>query len=135
MRYEIIEHTGDVGVIVFGSTYEVLYKEAVYAMADLILDIEKLTPNVKTSVELQADSPESLMVDILSEVIYFLEADDVLYFNSDIDYNQETNQLKATLEGAPVPDNPDYKYVIKAPTYHMIKVSPKEGYARIIFDV
>lgn len=135
MRYEIIEHTGDVGIVVFGSTYERLFEEAVYAMGDLILDVSKLKPNTETSVELRADSPESLMVDLLSDIIYRLEAEEILYFDAKINYDPKNNTMSATLKGVPVPEDPDYRYVIKAPTYHMIKVSPKEGHAKVIFDI
>ena len=135
MKYEIIEHTGDVGIIVHGSTYEELFSGAVEATADIIVDIRKLGHNRTRDIEITSDNYESLMVDLPSEIVLLLEVEGTLYYEADITIDRNSMSLKGTLKGGEVIDENDYRYVIKAPTYHMIEVNPEKGFARIIFDV
>lgn len=135
MKYEIIEHTGDVGIIVHGSTYEELFSNAVWATADIIIDIGKLGSLHTREINLSSESINSLLVDLLSQIILFLEVEGVLYFGAEISIDRNSPSLKGTLTGGEVIDESDYKYVIKAPTYHMIEVNPEKNFAQVIFDV
>lgn len=135
MKYEIIEHTGDVGIIVHGSTYEELFSSAVWATADIIVDIKKLGKRHTKEVQISSANFESLLVDLLSEIILSLEVEGTLYYDAKVSIDRKSKSLKGTLKGGEVTDDADYRYVIKAPTYHMIEVSPEKGFARVIFDV
>ncbi|GGM78362.1 protein archease [Thermogymnomonas acidicola] len=135
LRYEIVDHTADVAVRVFGNTYEELLANSVYAAADLFYDTANLYPVSSTIVDVEGHSVEDVFVEALSRVIYLFETTSVLYFGCDVLYLKEGWSASLELSGSPLPEGAEVRYALKAPTYHMIEISPEKGYAFLVFDV
>lgn len=87
-------------------------------------------------VELEADSPEDLMVSWLQELLYRSEVEDVFFLRFDV----ETDGLRLNGRAAGVPITPGLEPAgpgVKAVTRHGLRVERVgEGWrARVIFDV
>lgn len=135
MKYEIFEHTADIGIKVFGNTFNEIYNNSVESFADLMVDTTGLVTEKSRNVSLDSKSPDTLLVDLLSLILYNFEAENILFLRSELEYDSKETRITGTLYGAEVPDDIDYRNVIKAVTYHGLECSPEKGYAKVVFDI
>jgi SHS2 domain-containing protein len=134
VKYEVLEHTADVGLKAYGGTLEEIFENAAVGMFDLMTDVSLVRPTGEVAVQVQSQDIESLMVDWLTELIYVHEMQNV--FLSQFDVSIDGLSLTGTARGEPVDaSRHPLEMLIKAVTYHMIEVKPEEGYAVIIFDI
>jgi SHS2 domain-containing protein len=137
-KFEFFEHTADIGVHVFGATLTELFLNAALALYEALGKLQKSEARSQKSVEISAASLEDLLHDWLAELLYEIEANQILY--DEIEICALTSQrLAATLRGAKIDfsrSQPNEE--IKAVTYHHLKVeqlSDKSWRATVIFDV
>jgi len=144
-EYELIDHTGDVGIIVRAGSLAALYEKAAAAMFDIILDLETVRPERPYEVGVEALDREDLMVRWLSELLFLYEARRVALSRFDV-REVSDSRLAAKAWGEPFdPGRHIARTELKAVTYHEMLVSEDrsgpggmEGAgwtARIIFDV
>ncbi|MCL6582845.1 MAG: archease [bacterium] len=137
-EYEYIEHTGDIGVRVFGSDLAELFENASKAFFDILTEREKITPCQKKQIVVEKSGGwERLLVAWLSELLYLFEVDLWLFQTCNI--NSLTDQrLEAICLGEVYdPDRHEIKTAIKAVTHHRLclqKVNERWE-ATIIFDI
>lgn len=72
-RFEILEHTADMGFRVRAETFEDLLAVAGEALAQIVMDCSKARPLQTVEIAAQGGDAESLMVSFLSEVLYALD--------------------------------------------------------------
>lgn len=135
--FEVIDHTADVGIIAYGADVEELFSNAALGLVNLITDPESIAQRLRIDLEVSSDDTDSLLVEWLNELIYFFDAEHILFNRFDIG-NLTHNQLKATCHGESFdPTKHKIKIGVKAATYHMLSVDKNDaGYkARIIFDI
>lgn len=130
--YLEIEHTADWELKAWALELSDLFEQAalgMYALAGMVLQSR---PRLSRSIELHNVDSESLLVDFLSELLYFSEVEEIGFDSFDIRINECV--LNATLHGAPLET---ISREIKAVTYHNLAV--KEGVSglevSIVFDV
>jgi SHS2 domain-containing protein len=70
IKFEVVEHTADIGIKVYGKNLQQLYENAAYGMFSLLLDLEKVRPDKKLKISVEGGDPESLLVNWLNELIY-----------------------------------------------------------------
>ncbi len=136
-RYEIIDHTADIGIKVYGKTLEELFSNAAYGMFDIIADLEGLKPSTSIKIELEAADAEELLVAWLDELIYNFYTKQIIFSEFKIESLSDTN-IKAEAFGKHIGDKKSrLKTEIKAATYHGLKIEEKnKNYeVQIIFDV
>jgi SHS2 domain-containing protein len=136
-RYEILDHTADIGLIVHGKDLKSLFENAGEGFFDLITDLSAVKTRVNKRILLAGESLERLMVDWLSELLYLHEVEYLLFKEFAVESIGE-NGLKGVVKGEPFQEGVHViKTEIKAVTYHQIKVEKvKEGWkAQIIFDL
>ncbi len=134
MNFEIIEHTGDVGIRYFGSNIEELFKSAVEGTAALIGEPESDCKKEKTDIQIEFSDTLDLMYQLLDKLIYFFEVDEVLY-SEILKFTVNGKRSNITLGGCKVTEKFQYKYIMKAPTYHKMEINPEKGYGVQIFDI
>ena len=136
-RYETIDHTADLGIIVKGGNIKELFVNAANAMIDLMVkaDVPEKSPERKLIIE-GADLPD-LMVRWLSEILYLFNGEHILVRAIEIGSMSPT-RLQSTLSGVSL-NKTDHEILreIKAVTYHQIGVEETaDGWeARVIFDI
>jgi SHS2 domain-containing protein len=55
-RFEIFEHTADIGIIVYGETLKALFENAGEAFFDIITDLDKVNARLWKKIELNQES-------------------------------------------------------------------------------
>ncbi|MFH1359566.1 MAG: archease [Candidatus Omnitrophota bacterium] len=137
-NYELLDHTADLGLRVFGADLKELFRNAAEVLFDIIAKkTNSKHPLVTTSVkiDLTAENIDELFVRWLSELVSLADCAHVIFVEFDIHAMGETH-LEATVQGAPARQFTG-KREIKAVTYCNLKIQKQEGryIAEVIFDV
>jgi SHS2 domain-containing protein len=136
-RFEVLDHTADIGIIVYGEDLETLFENAGEAFFHLITDMKRVRRRVRRRVEIGKEGLERLMVDWLSELLYLHDVENLLFKEFKIESVGEDG-LRATVRGEPFQEGVHViKTEVKAVTYHQIEVRKENGNwrAQIIFDL
>lgn len=132
--FEIVDHTADWALRIYGSDLAQLFSNAAMGMSSLLVqDIQDVPIEVVRRLELDAYDAETLLVDWLTELAYWAEDEGLIFPNISLSDVTDTH-LKATLRGGRVAELLKH---IKAVTYHNLEiVRTEQGLAAtIVFDV
>ena len=134
-KFEVINHTADVGIIAYGKTLSALLENAAFGMFSLITPLEKVSEKILISVSIDAHDSEELLITFLNELLYYYSTKKVLFKRFDISKLSETH-LDANISGEQISAH-EIVHDIKAATYHDIKIEKTTASykTRIIFDV
>ncbi len=136
VRYEVIDHTADTGIVAYGVTANELFENAGWGMFDLMFDLAGVDPMRDVPVMAAGDSLEELLVHWLSELLYHSETLGLAlcYFTVD---RLEEGGVQGSAGGVPVGLLELRGPPIKAVTYHDLTIveNPEMWWARVIFDV
>ena len=136
-RFEVLDHTADIGLIVYGEDLKTLFENAGEAFFHLITDLKKVRRRVEKRIEIKGEDLERLMVDWLSELLYLHDVENLLFKGFKVESVGEGG-LKAKVKGEPFQEGVHViKTGVKAVTYHQIEVRKENGRwrAQIIFDL
>jgi SHS2 domain-containing protein len=136
-RFEVLDHTADIGLIVYGEDLKTLFENAGEAFFHLITDLKKVRRRVEKRIEIKGEDLERLMVDWLSELLYLHDVENLLFKGFKVESVGEGG-LKARVKGEPFQEGVHLiKAGVKAVTYHQIEVRKENGRwrAQIIFDL
>ncbi len=136
-RFEILDHTADIGIIVHGENLKALFENAGEAFFHLITDLRKVRRRTERRINLGGESLDSLMVDWLSELIYLHDVENLLFKGFNVESVGEDG-LRAIVKGEPFQEGVHViKTEVKAVTYHQIEVRQENGRwrAQVIFDL
>jgi len=135
LQYEIFDHTGDVGLRFYGSTFEELFSSAVAGMARLMGRQPGRHSHVSRNEIIVEKGNELILYTILSRVLYYFEAQSEIYNSTSFPEGIVPGRTVVTLTGYRINQRFRYDYVIKAPTFHRLVLKPSEGYGTIVFDI
>ena len=136
-RFEILDHTADIGLIVYGENLRVLYENAGEAFFHIITDLRKVRRRVEKRIDIKGESLDRLMVDWLSELLYLHDVESLLFKGFKVKCVGEDG-LSAIVKGEPFQEGVHViKTQVKAVTYHRIEVRQNNGHwrAQIILDL
>lgn len=132
-RYEVLDHTADIGIRAYGGTLPEIFSSAAAGMFSLITESE-VSGTGELAIELEADDVEQLLVDWLSELLFAFDSKGLLFSGFEVDI--EGRALHARVRGESYdPERHRLEREIKAVTYHMLEVNLEKGYAQVIFDI
>lgn len=134
MKFEIIDHTGDVGIIVYGSDFNEILKNSVFALSELVFPDAGFQADITETVQVEGATNEDLLLNLLSLVVQRIDSDGVIFFDIN-SLSITAGSINAELKGMKIREGMSYEYVLKAVTYHDLEVNTSKGYARIIFDI
>lgn len=132
--FEEVEHTADWALRVRGRDLRELLVNAARGMSGLLVsDLAAVPTNVEQRFELEAMDAESLLVEWLSEVAYWAEAEMLVFREFDLPRVTST-YLKASVRGGRAPNLQKH---IKAVTYHNLEIIETDNglEATVVFDV
>lgn len=140
MPFEFFDHTGDIAVRLTAPTRDGLFAAACEALCEAITTPEHVATVEPRAVEVRAGDVETLLVDWLSELIYWFDADRWLARTARIHVSieGETFSLQGTAFGESFdPARHAIKILIKAATYHGLSVKQTvDGWtATVVFDI
>jgi len=135
-RFEVIDHTADVGIVAYGSDLREAFANAAYGMFSLIAELDNVGETVRRTVDVQAPDREALLVAWLNELIYVFDVEYIIFKRFDI-----TDLTDTRLQAAAYGDKVDMsrhrlKTAVKGATYHSLKVERENGHrVQVILDV
>lgn len=139
MPFEEIDHTADYMFRCSGTTYDELFTSAARAMFTLMFDSRKYA-GISREISIVAASPESLLADFLSEILFIAEVDGIVFSDASISVEKSDSGyvLSAQIKGESF--NSDIHAggtEIKGISRSEMDIINKEGtyYTDIIFDV
>jgi len=136
-RFEVLDHTADIGLIVHGGDLKALFENAGEAFFHLITDLRKVKPRIERRINIAGESLERLMVDWINELLYLHDVENFLFKEFEVESVGEDG-LKAVVKGEPFQEGTHViKTEVKAATYHRIEVRKEKGRwrAQIILDL
>ena len=136
-KFHFINPTGDVGVVVYGSSLKELFQHAAESFFHILTDPENIQEIESRNISLQANGIEELLVTWLNEFIYLFDTQGLLFRRFEID-QINSKHLNAAVWGEKYEEGRHLiKGVIKAVTYHQLQIQQKGGIweTQIIFDL
>jgi SHS2 domain-containing protein len=134
LDFEEVEHTADWALRVRGHDLRELLMNAARGMSRLLIsDLTAIPTDVERRFELEAFDAESLLVEWLSELAYWAEAEMLVFGEFDLSQVAPT-YLQAVVRGGRVPDLQKH---IKAVTYHNLEIVETDHglEVTVVFDV
>jgi SHS2 domain-containing protein len=134
-RFELIEHTADIGLVAYGETLADAFANAAYGMFSIITDPDTIRETESKRVEIAEDDIEALLFEWLNSLIYYFDVDGLLLRRFDI-IEFDGSRLVAVCHGEKYdPSHHELKTGIKSATYHLLTVDQKQNRVQVIFDI
>jgi len=137
MSYEVLEHTADIGVRVWGDNFSDLLRNAALALLSLITERRSVRPVDEVVFDVEAETGEELLIKMLSEILYIHEVRNMVFAEADIELT-DGFKLRGRLKGEKT-DVLRHELLldIKGATYHNLKIERVNDrfMAEIIFDI
>ncbi len=135
--FEILEHTADVGIVAHGDSLAELFANAAIGMFAIMAELEGVRQTEERRIEVEGRDHEGLMVRWLTELLYYLDAEELLFSRFVVEEVSET-RLRARAFGERIDaERHRLHFGVKAVTRHMLEVAPEDnGYrAQVLFDI
>ena len=136
--FEVLEHTADAGIVAHGATWEELFANAALGMFSLMADLDGVRQTQERRIEVRAPDREALMVLWLTELLYYLDAEELLFSRFDVEEATET-RLRARAFGERIDvERHSPHFAVKAVTRHMLEVGRDESgeyRAQVLLDI
>ncbi|MCE5314912.1 MAG: archease [Armatimonadota bacterium] len=136
-KFEVLEHTADVGVVGLGRTMAEAFEAAAYGMFSIVANLEKYDPTIWVHVEASGDDYITLFERFLSSLVVIFDGDGLLPLDFEITEISSTS-LACVVSCRKIGDDIEWLGpTIKAVTYHLMSVENVDGHwrAQAIFDV
>jgi len=131
--FHLLEHPADVGIRATGADLEAALAQVVSGLAAVITDGVGVREVESRRLHLEADDLDGLVVDLVDECLYLLDAHGWLAGSATIQL--EGSALSGTLRGEPFDDSRHADGVhVKAATWHQLAVVREDdGFSITVF--
>jgi SHS2 domain-containing protein len=136
-KFEVLDISGDVGLKAFGESKDGAFINAAVGMYSLITNLDAVEEKKSIDVSVESNSPDGLLVSWLNELIFHFDAYGFIGKRVEISHFSE-NEIRATIKGEEFdPGRHEGKLLIKAATYHRLKLEKKgDGWEiEVVFDI
>jgi SHS2 domain-containing protein len=145
LKFEFFDVTADVGYRAYGNSLANAFENAAIAMFEVITNTSTVKPIVKKEIQLEAEDKYALFYDWLSELLFYHDAEYLVFSKFDVKIYSNTDQnepekhfLIATAYGEEFdPARHERLSEVKAVTYHMmdIKEENMNVMVQVILDI
>jgi SHS2 domain-containing protein len=134
-RFELIEHTSDMGLKAYGKDLAEAFANAAYGMFSIIVEPDEVKEKETRRIELKEEDKEGLLFEWLNSLLYYFDVDGLIFKRFDIVEFGE-GHLKADCWGEKFdPERHHLKTGVKSATYYMLEVDETKNRVQVIFDV
>ena len=139
--FKFLEHTADAYIAAYGMDLAGAFENAALAMFDVMTDVEKVSPEVKDSVEVVAEDEYALLYSWLEALIVKFDVKGMLYSKFKVlSINQTSDgfRLRAEIWGEKFNSEKHAQKVgVKAVTYHRMEIikEPNKVTLKFILDI
>jgi SHS2 domain-containing protein len=127
-RYELFDHTADIGVRAYAPTLSGLIDPATRGLYEVIGELvaETGAAGEQIQLELTGDEPAVMLRDYLAEVLRLFETRKQIVAGLNVEEFNE-RRLAVRVQMRPVdPGRSEYAREVKAVTYHELRIRPRE---------
>lgn len=136
-RYEFFEHTADAGIIAYGRDLKDLFENAAEGLFASMAELDGVAEHEERVIAVNGRDVEGLLVHWLTELLYYVDAHELLFRRFAVDKIDETH-IQARAFGEKIDrDRHEFHFGVKAITRHMLEVRETgDGYqATVLFDI
>jgi SHS2 domain-containing protein len=136
-KFEFVDHTGDLGIRIFGKSLHDLFRHAAEALFHVITDPETILAKESLKIAIEGHGPEELLISWLNEFIYLFDTKGLLFREFEFTSLNEQS-LEALVRGEPYDENRHpIKTTVKSATYHQLQIRQEKGgwEAQVILDL
>jgi SHS2 domain-containing protein len=136
-QFEILDISGDVGIRAYGTSMSEAYENAGTGMYSLITDISNVDERENVEFELSGDSPEGVLAAYLNELIFRFDTHGFIGRRVEVP-EISGSSIRVIVHGEEFdPDRHERRLLIKAATYHNIKVKQADSVweVEVVFDI
>ena len=134
-KFQLIEHTADVGLTAYGGNLAEAYANAAYGLFSIITELKTIREVEFRRLEISEGDMEALLFEWLNSLLYFFDVEMLLFKRFDI-IELDGRHLKAICHGEKYdPSRHRLKTGVKSATYHMLKVDDEKNQVQVIFDI
>lgn len=133
MSFEVLEHTADIGFRASGASWSELLMNASLALVSIAMELEDIEPRTAYPIAAQGEDRESLLVNWLSEVLYYVDGEQVALRRFEMQRADEGSAVGIGF-GEPRGERHHAKLIVKGVTYHQLLVEQKaDGWVCEVF--
>ena len=136
-RFTVLDISGDVGLTAFGGSLQEAFVNAAIGMYTLMTGLDAVAAAKTIDVSIENQSSDGLLVSWLNELIFHFDA--YGFVGKKIDIKEFSGKrISARIAGEEFdPVRHEGRLLIKAATYHQLRIEKKEGRWEIsvIFDI
>jgi SHS2 domain-containing protein len=134
-RFDLIEHTADMGLTAYGRDLPEAFANAAYGMFSIIAELDNVKETTSRRVIINEDDAGTLLFEWLNSLLYYFDVETLIFKRFDIaEFNE--NHLVAQCYGEKYdPSRHRLKTGIKSATFHLLKVDREKNLVQVIFDV
>ena len=135
MNYEILDHTADIKIRVFGNNFIEILANSAYAIADLLLPGD-IMQDKNYYFEIDGTTDDQILVRLLNELVYILQTKKLLFKFFDIEKTSK-NLYLVHCRGTEIKYSDEINYDIKGVTYHdlLIEKTGNKLKAEFVIDI
>ena len=134
-KFELIEHTSDIGLAAYGRTIEEAFANAAYGMFSIIAELDAVQESENRSIEVKEGDIEGLLFEWLNSLLYYFDVEMLLFKRFDVIELGE-GRMRAMCYGEKYdPSRHQLKMAVKSATYHMLEVDRQKKRVQVIFDI
>src|SRR5437867_2847769 len=101
-RFEVFEHTADVGLRIEAKSLEELFVAAARGVFSLVVEnTEAIEPRQAVRIEIESEDLLGLFVDWLRELIFRFETEHLLLSHFELQLSEDHRKLRAECRGEP----------------------------------
>jgi SHS2 domain-containing protein len=136
-RFRFLNHTGDLGIEIFGLSLTDLFENAGQALFYVITDPSKVHEKIRKEVTLSYSDLETLMVDWLGELLYLHDVEGLLFSRFEVSDIQDGHFEARAWGEAFEAGRHGIRTEVKAVTFHQLEVKQQgdRWRARVILDL
>jgi SHS2 domain-containing protein len=134
-RFELIEHTADIGLRAYGRTLAEAFANAACGMFSIITELNEVNEVESRHLEIDEDDAENLLFEWLNRLLYYFDVEGLIFKKFDmIEFRED--HLAAECYGEKYDSSRHrLKTGVKSATYHMLEVDREKKRVQVIFDV
>ncbi|MFC1513733.1 archease [candidate division KSB1 bacterium] len=139
-KFEVLDHTADIGLEFSAGTIEELFEIAAIGMFSIITDPGSTSTTEKIRIELSSSAHDLLLVEWLNELLYISETKKLFFSKFNIECKSSTDgvNIVSICEGEKI-STIKHRFLteIKTATYHQLFIKQSESgwKGRVIFDI
>lgn len=135
--FEILEHTADIGFRATANSLPELFGSAAEALVATAMEIDNIEPRESYALSAEGDSHESLLVNWLNDVLYYLDGRRLAMRRFKI-HEFRSSRISGEALGEPrdAARHPG-KLIVKGITYHQLKIERNQAgwFCEVYLDI